>query len=193
MISVSTIEFATAWRALQIFENTLQSLPFYPPAPAERRSIFEYWRSELAENTYEGMFLLDSGKFAASPESTTNHVLEILQKAGATVVAHRSWQDGKLAYPVKGQKKGLHFLTYFTMPAAGLEQVTRQVSLSEYILRHMVLKHPKVLFDAMVGALSGKEGTFRHVENVDEAPRPVRRGRDEEIPVDAIEEMEEDR
>ena len=164
-----------------------------PPHLPSVVQFFEYWRSELAENTYEGMFLLDSGKFAASPESTTNHVLEILQKAGATVVAHRSWQDGKLAYPVKGQKKGLHLLTYFTMPPAGLEQVTRQVSLSEFILRHMVLKHPKVLFDAMVGALSGKEGTFRHVENVDEAPRPARRGRDEEIPIDAIEELEEDR
>lgn len=144
----------------------------------------EHWRSELAQNLYEGMFLLDSGKYAASQEGTTNHVLEILQKAGATVVAHRPWQDGKLAYPVNGHRKGLHLLTYFTMPPAGLEQVTRQVHLSEIILRHMVLKHPKVLFDAMVGALSGKEGTFRHVENVDEAPRPVRRGRDEEVPVD---------
>ena len=45
----------------------------------------------------------------------------------------------------------------------------------------------------MVGALSGKEGTFRHVENVDEAPRPARRGRDEEIPIDAIEELEDER
>lgn len=140
----------------------------------------------MVQNLYEGMFILDSGKYAASPDSGTNHVLEILQKSGATIVAHRPWADGKLAYPVKGHKKGLHLLTYFTMPSDGLTEVTRQVHLSEIILRHMVLKHPKVLFDAMVNALSGKEGTFRHVENVDEAPRPARRGRDEEIPIEAI-------
>lgn len=150
----------------------------------------------MAQNLYEGMFLLDSGKYAASPDNSTNHVLEILQKSGATIVAHRPWADGKMAYMVKGHKKGLHLLTYFTMPPNGLTEVTRQVHLSETILRHMVLKHPKVLFDAMVNALSGKEGTFRHVENVDEAPRPARRGRDEEIPiegVDALAEIEEER
>lgn len=148
----------------------------------------------MAENLYEGMFLLDSGKYAASPDNSTNHVLEILKKSGATIVAHRPWADGKMAYQVKGHKKGLHLLTYFTMPPNGLTEVTRQVHLSESILRHMVLKHPKILFDAMVHALSGKEGTFRHVENVDEAPRPVRRGREEEVPVegvDALEEIEE--
>lgn len=146
----------------------------------------------MAQNLYEGMFLLDSGKYAASPDNTTNHVLEILQKAGATVVAHRPWADGKLAYPVKGHKKGLHLLTYFTMPSSGLTEVTRQVHLSENILRHMVLKHPKVLFDAMVNALSGKEGTFRHVENVDEAPRPARRGRDEEVVIEGVDALGED-
>lgn len=140
----------------------------------------------MVQNLYEGMFILDSGKYAANPDSGTNHVLEILQKSGATIVAHRPWADGKLAYAVKGHKKGLHLLTYFTMPSNGLTEVTRQVHLSEIILRHMVLKHPKVLFDAMVNALSGKEGTFRHVENVDEAPRPARRGREDEVPAEAI-------
>lgn len=132
------------------------------------------------------MFLLDSGKYSAGPDNATNHVLDILQKAGGTVVAHRPWADGKLAYPVKKQKKGLHLLTYFTMPSNGLTEVTRLVHLSEVVLRHMVLKHPKVLFDAMVGALSGKEGTFRHVENVDEPPRPSKRGRDDDIPIEAL-------
>ena len=150
----------------------------------------------MAQNLYEGMFLLDSGKYSSSPDGTTNHVLEILQKSGATVVAHRPWADGKLAYPVDGHKKGLHLLTYFSMSPDGLTEVTRQVHLSEIILRHMVLKHPKVLFDAMVNALSGKEGTFRHVENVDEAPRPARRGRDEEVSVEAVDalgDIEEER
>jgi small subunit ribosomal protein S6 len=136
----------------------------------------------LAQNFYEGMFLVDSGQYAANPEGSANHILEILKKAGGTIVANRPWLDGKLAYSVKGHRKGLHYLTYFTMDGAGLDQISRQVHLSEVILRYMVLRHPKVLFEAMVGALSGKEGTFRHVENVDEA-RPVRRGREEELPV----------
>ena len=49
---------------------------------------------------YEGMFLLDSGKFAADHEGTIAHLMEILDKAGAEIVAHRPWQDGKLAYEI---------------------------------------------------------------------------------------------
>lgn len=125
----------------------------------------------MSENLYEGMFLVDSGRFASDPEGTANAVLNILEKAGATVVANRPWQDGKLAYSVEGHRKGLHYLTYFRMAGDGVGQVNRACQLSEVVLRQLIIKHPPELFDAMVAALSG------HVE---EAEREEGEGADTE-------------
>jgi small subunit ribosomal protein S6 len=104
---------------------------------------------------YEGMFLVDSGKFATDPDGVTNEILGVLKKAGATVVAHRPWQDGKLAYEIEGMKKGLHYIVCFTMPGTGMKTLVRQCQLSETIVRHMTIKHPQSIFDATVASISG--------------------------------------
>lgn len=106
-------------------------------------------------HNYEGMFLVDSGKFATDPDGVTNEILGVLKKAGATVVAHRPWQDGKLAYEIEGMKKGLHYIVCFTMPGTGMKTLVRQCQLSETIVRHMTIKHPQSIFDATVAAISG--------------------------------------
>ena len=109
----------------------------------------------VKENLYEGMFLVDSTQFANDPEGTTEAIMAILERAGATVVAHRPWQDGKLAYEIEGRRKGLHYLVCFRMPGAGMDVITRQSHLSDVVLRQMVIRHTQELFDAMVNALNG--------------------------------------
>lgn len=109
----------------------------------------------VREHLYEGMFLVDSGKFATDQDSVTNDILTVLKKAGATVVAHRPWQDGKLAYEINGMKKGLHYIVCFTMPGSGMKTLVRQSHLSETIVRHMVIRHPQNIFDATVAGISG--------------------------------------
>ena len=113
--------------------------------------------TNASEKLYEGMFILDSSKFAANPEGVARHLLEILDKAGATVMTHRPWQDGRLAYEIEGKRKGLHYLAYFRMTGPGISLITRSCKLSEFVLRHIVIRQPQTLFDAMVGALSGQE------------------------------------
>ena len=100
------------------------------------------------------MFLLNSGKFATNPDGITSEVLNILEKFGGTVVAHRPWQDGRLAYMIEGQRKGLHYLTYFRMEGIKLKDVNRACQLNNNILRHLVIKQPQSLFDAMVAAIN---------------------------------------
>ena len=118
----------------------------------------------MADNLYECMFLLDSGKFAADHEGMSQTVLEILEKAGGTVVAHRPWQDGKLAYEIEGHRKAVHYLVYFRMEGDGLTAVTRACKLNDSILRHLVIRQPKTLFDAMVAALEGKDPSAEQSE-----------------------------
>lgn len=145
--------------------------------------------SAVAENPvrqhfYEGMFLVDSGKFATDPDAVTNEIMTVLAKVGATVVAHRPWQDGKLAYEIQGMKKGLHYIVCFTMRGAGMKTLIRQCQLNETIIRQMFIVHSQQIFDATVGAITGA------VTAPAEAPQSERpeRGRDDrrrdEVPSD---------
>ncbi|MBW3540950.1 MAG: 30S ribosomal protein S6 [Planctomycetes bacterium] len=103
---------------------------------------------------YEAMFLLDSGKFASDPDGMSGQVVELIEKVGGSVVAHRPWQDGKLAYEVNGHRKGLHFVVMFRMPGGRITDLSRACKLSPIVIRHMVIHHPQVLFDAMVDAIN---------------------------------------
>ncbi len=105
-------------------------------------------------NCYEGMFLVESTKFANDPEKITNTIIELIEKSGGTIVTHRPWQDGKLAYPINGRRKGLHYLTYFKMPTSGMKDLDRACRLNDTIMRKLVIRHDEPLFDAMVQAIT---------------------------------------
>jgi len=128
------------------------------------------------------MFILDSGKFGANPEAAATEVAGVIGKVGGTVVAHRPWQDAKLAYAINGNRKGMYYLAFFTAESTALNDINLVVRLNESVLRHLVLKHDKDLFDRMVEMISGGDA-FRLVEGTaisdDDEGRPRRR-RDED-------------
>ena len=108
----------------------------------------------MKTNYYEGMFLLDSADFAADPDGMASHLVELVEKVGGQVVAHRPWQDGRLAYEIKGRRKGLHYLVMFTAETSVMNELNRACRLNEKVLRTLFLSHPKVMFDATVAAIS---------------------------------------
>ncbi len=135
----------------------------------------------MAINNYECMFILDSGRFAANPNKATNQLMKLFERAKAEVVAHRPWQDGKLAYPVEGHRKGLHYLVYFRMDGSQVTEFRRLCKLNDLILRHLLLKHPPELFQLMVDALEGKVRKPEPAEEEEESPE-----------VDSVEDEEEE-
>src|ERR1051326_7119919 len=92
----------------------------------------------LSNVTYEGMLLLDSNRYAANPQGVSGDVTALLERVGAKVLAPRPWQDGKLSYSIKGHRKGLHFLVYFSMDSRQLHELDRLAKFNESILRHMI-------------------------------------------------------
>ncbi|MBS0261375.1 MAG: 30S ribosomal protein S6 [Planctomycetes bacterium] len=110
----------------------------------------------MANVTYEGMFLLDSNKYAVDPEGVKGEVSALLERVGATVLATRPWQDGKLSYEIKGHRKGLHYLVYFSMDSRSLTELERLSKFNESILRHMVIKLPEALIEPMLAMATGK-------------------------------------
>ncbi len=126
--------------------------------------------TEVKEHLYEGMFLVDSNAYANDPEAITAEIMKVLEKAGASVVAHRPWQDGKLAYEIEGRRKGLHYIVCFKMPPDGMDVLTRQCQLSDTVLRQMVIAHPEELFNAVVDAISGNTSEEAPAEEAPAAP-----------------------
>ncbi len=94
---------------------------------------------EKRVNTYEAMFLL-SPAVAADLGGALAHINEILQRGHAEVLAMKKWFEGRLAYEVKGQKRGVYILVYFKAPAGDIAHIERDCNLSEKVMRALILR-----------------------------------------------------
>ena len=112
----------------------------------------------MAQQNYECMFLIDSGKYAQDPHGTENGVKEILEKCEAEIITMSPWQEGKLAYEIDGNRKGLHLLTYFKMDGSQVEPFNRICKLSDLVIRQLILEHDDKLFDLLTQQFTGEEG-----------------------------------
>jgi len=111
---------------------------------------------------YEGMFILDPAKYSRDPAAAAQQVADMIKQHGGTVLAARIWDERKLAYPIKGHKKGLYWLTYFRMEGSGVTPLERQCEISDDIIRQLILKVDPRIADALVQhALAGDSGARR--------------------------------
>lgn len=110
----------------------------------------------MADVTYEGMFLLDSNKYATNSQGLTGEVTAILERVGAKVLAARPWQEGKLSYPIKGHRKGTHYLVYFSLDSRKVHEIDRLVKFNEAILRHLLIKLHPALVQPMLALATGQ-------------------------------------
>jgi small subunit ribosomal protein S6 len=126
-------------------------------------------------NHYEGMFLLDSADYASDPDGMSHMLTDLIEKLGGTVAAHRPWQDGRLAYEIKGRRKGLHYLVMFHLDTSKMDELNRVCRLNEKILRTLFITHPQILFDATVAAIhpDAEHGATAEEQPADEAPAEV--------------------
>lgn len=111
---------------------------------------------------YEGMFILDPTKYARDPAGTSQVVTDMIAQFGGTVLASRLWDERKLAYPIKGHKRGAYWLTYFRMDPTGVAALERQCDITDDVLRKLILKVDHRIADALVQhALAGETSQKR--------------------------------
>jgi small subunit ribosomal protein S6 len=94
------------------------------------------------------MFLFDSS-FAADLSKAQAEIKRILDRAEAEIVFCRRWDERKLAYEIKGHKRGTYVLTYFTCRPDALPAIERDARLSESVLRVLLLKAEHVTPEVM--------------------------------------------
>lgn len=90
-------------------------------------------------NQYEAMFLFDP-TFGASFESCENEIRRLMERAKAELTFCKKWDERRLAYKLKGRKRGVYVLTYFNAPADRIGPMERDVSISESILRALIVR-----------------------------------------------------
>lgn len=86
------------------------------------------------DKQYEGMFLFPPGEADAAVTAARG----MIEKHQGTVLLVKKWDERKLAYEIKRQKRGLYVIVYFTAPGTALKAIERDVSLSEEVLRVMI-------------------------------------------------------
>ena len=94
----------------------------------------------MSNRLYEGMFLFDSNLGSKDWAGLEKHVQDILKRHGADTVYSEKWPDRRLAYDVKGCKKGTYYLAYFNAPGTAIPEIHRDIELSERILRAMFVQ-----------------------------------------------------
>lgn len=89
---------------------------------------------------YEAMFLVDPVKHTADAAGTEKVVSGLLEKHGAKVHQFERWDERKLAYDIKGHKRGVYLLSLFEMPGGHLRALRDDCELTETILRQLILR-----------------------------------------------------
>lgn len=110
----------------------------------------------MATNVYEGLYILDSNRYGRESDAVSDRIRQVIENAGGEILVSRLWEERRLAYPIKGHRKGAYWLAYFRLGSQGLGQIRRACQLSEDVLRVLFLKVDPRIVDALVQhALAG--------------------------------------
>jgi len=104
----------------------------------------------MAANVYEGLFIFDSDLYAKGVDEVSSQVTSVVEQLGGEVLLSRMWDERKLAYPIKGQRRGTYWLAYFRIDPSAIKDLTRQFQLSDSILRFLILVVEPRLVDTLV-------------------------------------------
>ena len=139
----------------------------------------------MAANVYEGLFILDANRYGRDPDAVSGQIRTMVEKLGGEVLVSRLWEERRLAYPIKGQRKGTYWLTYFRLDAGRLVDLQRQCQITDDIVRVLFLKVDPRIVDALVAhATAAPVVTSSGGEEVKAGPGEI----EEVVPVvDAVE------
>ena len=96
--------------------------------------------ADVNTRLYEGLFLLNQQNVASDYAGCLDHLKDIFTRAEAELVAMSKWDERRLAYEIEGQKRGTFILAYFNSRSTQIANIERDCSLSEIVLRALILR-----------------------------------------------------
>lgn len=140
--------------------------------------------TEQRISIYEGMFLFPQSA-GSDLGGAVSHVESILERADAELVAISKWDERRLAYDIKGNKRGLYVLTYFKADRSKIAGIERDCNLSEMLLRAMIVRAEHIPTEE-IEAADGRQALE------DEIKLRAERGTDADRPMVAAISLEEE-
>ncbi len=101
--------------------------------------------------TYEAMFLLNAGYASGSWEAARGEVEHILHRANAEIIHLRKWDERRLAYEIRGNRRGVYVLAFFKCEGPKVAGIERDVQISENILRVLVMRSDHIALKDIEG------------------------------------------
>jgi small subunit ribosomal protein S6 len=103
------------------------------------------------------MFLLNPNAYAKNPNGAQSMVEDLIANAGGKVLASRLWNEQKLAFPVDGHRKGVYWLTYFSLDSVQIPKFNRACQLQDMVLRHLAIKIDPRIADTLSAVAKGEK------------------------------------
>jgi small subunit ribosomal protein S6 len=89
------------------------------------------------ERQYEAMFLFPPPG-VTDVEGMINTARGIIERHGGKILHIKRWDERKLAYEIKRQKRGTYIIAFYQGPGSSVSALERDVNLSEDVLRVLV-------------------------------------------------------
>jgi ribosomal protein S6 len=141
----------------------------------------------LNDRRYEGFFLIDNNRANQAWDDVVGHIGELVGKHSGSIVKTLRWDERKLAFEIKGHRRGTYALLYFDIDPEQIEPLRRDFQLSDEIMRSVIvrlhgemLESPADLYadgardePAPEGGTSAPAADGETPGPVSEAPKPV--------------------
>ena len=88
---------------------------------------------------YETTILVPVSKARADYDGTVAAVRSVYENEGANFTDFQKWEEKKLAYQIKGEFSAVYFTAYFTADSESISEIERRASLSDVILRQLII------------------------------------------------------
>ena len=112
----------------------------HPLAAGRRRDVRDSFM-EPKTVKYEGMFLLPAQGPTLDRGAVLGTVTTVLEKHSIKPIEIDVWDERKLAYPVKKNKRGVYVLAFFETDPEFLVPLNHDLNLMEDMLRHVFVRH----------------------------------------------------
>jgi small subunit ribosomal protein S6 len=89
---------------------------------------------------YEIMFIVEPTLSDSDIETIQERLRELAVSRGAEVKKLAVWERRRMAYPVKGRRDGIYVLAELKANPSVVKALDQQLSVTENVLRHMVVK-----------------------------------------------------
>jgi small subunit ribosomal protein S6 len=99
-------------------------------------------------NQYEAMFLYGPSALA-DLDGAIKATQAMVERHGGKILLIKKWDERKLAYEIKKQKRGTYIICFYTGPGAAVAAIERDVNLSDDVLRVLITRADHLNTDEM--------------------------------------------